>query len=104
MCKTEKDRTCGNGQFTRIQDDYNNILRSLSTRSQNYQVLNHLVRYGTITTMEAIQGYSITRLSGRIYELRNNYGVDIRGRVKSANNKFGKKVYFTEYYLGGLNG
>lgn len=103
MCRNEKDRTCGDGQSAKLQDDYNNILRSLSTDSQNYQVLKHLLRYRTITSMEAIQGYSITRLSGRIYDLRNIYGVDIRGRIKTAKNKFGKNVYFTEYYLGGLN-
>ena len=38
--------------------------------TQNEKVLNHLRMYGGITSMEAFRTYQITRLSGRIHELR----------------------------------
>ena len=38
--------------------------------TQNEKILNHLRLYGAITSMEAFRTYNITRLSGRIHELR----------------------------------
>lgn len=41
------------------------------------QVLQHLKTYRSITTWGAITAYRITRLSGRIYELRRmGYKID----------------------------
>lgn len=39
-------------------------------KTQNQTVLNHL-KSGTITSWDAIVLYKITRLSGRIYDLRD---------------------------------
>lgn len=38
--------------------------------TQNEKVLSHMKMYGGITSMEAFETYQITRLSGRIHELR----------------------------------
>lgn len=38
--------------------------------TQNRIILSHLRQYGTITSLQAFQLFSITRLSGRIYDLR----------------------------------
>lgn len=38
--------------------------------SQRFKVLRHLILYRHITSMEAFTLYRITRLSGRIWELR----------------------------------
>ena len=38
--------------------------------TQNELVLRHMREYGGITSMEAFREYNITRLSGRIHELR----------------------------------
>ena len=38
--------------------------------TQENQILNHLKKHKFITSWEAIQEYRITRLSARIYELR----------------------------------
>lgn len=37
--------------------------------TQNIKILNHL-KHGSITSWEAIQKYHITRLSARVYELK----------------------------------
>lgn len=38
--------------------------------SQNDTILTHLQAFGRITSLEAIKKYGITRLSARIYDLR----------------------------------
>lgn len=38
--------------------------------TQNEMILNHIKKHGSITSMEAFSEYNITRLSGRIHELR----------------------------------
>lgn len=38
--------------------------------TQNEIILNHIKKHGSITSMEAFAEYNITRLSGRIHELR----------------------------------
>ena len=68
------------------------------TDSQFTMVLKHLKCKGSITSMEAIKLYSITRLSGRIYELRNS-GYDITSVPVESINIFGKKTEFVKYVL-----
>ena len=41
-------------------------------KTQKEQVLNHLKKNGSITTMVAFNRYQITRLSARIWELRKD--------------------------------
>lgn len=66
--------------------------------SQEMMVLNHLKSYKTITSLEAIQEYGITRLSDRIYTLRNK-GYTITNDWTSGKNRFGKKVRWVKYTL-----
>ena len=49
---------------------------------------------GGITNAEAFRLYGITRLSGRIYELR-------QGERCTSVNRYGKRVYYDLYVLGG---
>ena len=66
--------------------------------SQEMMVLNHLVTFGTISSLEAIQEYGITRLSDRIYRLRNK-GYKITNDWITGSNRFGKKVRWVKYTL-----
>ena len=66
--------------------------------SQNRMVLEHLKKFGGITSMEAIELYGITRLSGRIYDLRH-LGYVIKGTTMQCVNRFGKVVRFRRYEL-----
>ena len=38
--------------------------------TQCEMILHHMKMHGSITTMEAFQKYGVTRLSGRIWELK----------------------------------
>lgn len=68
--------------------------------SQEMMVLNHLEKYGSITSLDAIKEYGITRLSDRIYTLRNK-GYKITNDWTSGLNRFGKKVRWVKYTLEG---
>tara|TARA_R100001129_G_scaffold141848_1_gene103056 strand:+ start:28 stop:252 length:225 start_codon:yes stop_codon:yes gene_type:complete len=61
--------------------------------TQENQILNHLKKHKFITSWEAIQEYRITRLSARIYELREK-GYQIITKNITENGKT-----FAEYSL-----
>jgi len=64
--------------------------------SQVEKVLNHLIRFGEITSWEAIQTYRITRLSDKILLLRRK-GYNIHTIESSHINKEGIKTEFATY-------
>lgn len=47
------------------------MARKHDITSQNVTIENHLKRFGSITTLEAVNDYSILRLSARIWDLRH---------------------------------
>lgn len=49
------------------------------------KVLNHLKKYGNITSLEAIYKYNATRLSAIIYVLRHNRGYSINNVWEKSN-------------------
>jgi len=63
-------------------------------------ILEHLKRHGSITTLEAIQEYGCTRLSGRIYDLRKE-GYAIKTEVAKVPKRGGREVYVSRYSLEG---
>lgn len=60
--------------------------------TQNEKVLNHMKMYGGITSIEAFRTYQITRLSGRIHELRAQ-GYNITTEHEKARNGAVYAVY-----------
>lgn len=68
--------------------------------TQTNIVLFHLVRYGSITSMEAFENYGITRLSAAVFTLRKR-GYDIDTTIQHATNRYGKKVSYAKYILQG---
>lgn len=65
--------------------------------TQNDTVLMHLQQYGDITALQAFSRYQITRLSARIYELRQaGYCIE---SVKERNEDDGQSGCFARYIL-----
>lgn len=60
--------------------------------TQNEMVLEHMRLYGGITSMDAFRSYQITRLSGRIHELRAR-GYNITTEYEKAKNGAVYAVY-----------
>lgn len=66
--------------------------------TQNEAVLMHLKNGGSITTLQAIEEYGITRLSARIHDLRAK-GYRIGSKIETVTNRYGKSVSVSKYYL-----
>lgn len=66
--------------------------------TQVEMVLRHLQDYGSITTWESYEDYGITRLSDKIFKLRNkNYKITDEWIYRK--NRYGKKIKFKKYVL-----
>lgn len=64
--------------------------------TQCEQVLNYIKIFGSISSMEAFQDLGITRLSARIWELRNE-GYVFDETNETHKNRFGKLVTYKRY-------
>lgn len=62
--------------------------------NQVEQVRKHLKKHGRITTWTAFTRYHITRLSARIWDLRNIYGMSIGDKLETKNKK-----HYTVYFI-----
>lgn len=68
--------------------------------TQKQRILEHLQKYGSITSLESFQLYGDTRLSDKIYRLRkDNYQFEEEWIEKK--NRFGETVRFKKYILAG---
>ena len=72
----------------------NNNENELSCQSQNDKIQAWLLDGKPITTWQAIMMFGCTRLSARIFDLKDR-GLDIKKRKKIT----GKGVVVAEYYL-----
>ena len=66
--------------------------------TQTQAIISHLVKYGSITSMEAFEKYGATRLSSIIFTLRKR-GYMIINKDHETTNRFGGKVNYAEYKL-----
>lgn len=66
--------------------------------TQKEMIYQHLLDNGSITSMEAIANYGITRLSGRIHDLRKE-GKKIISTREENTNRYGRKVVYDRYVL-----
>lgn len=67
-------------------------------QTQKELIITYLAAGNPLTSMKAFELFGITRLSGRIFELRKD-GYAIDSETKSAKNRYGKIVSFTQYSL-----
>lgn len=66
--------------------------------SKTEKVLNHLEKYKTITSLEAIELYGATRLSAIIFNLRKR-GYNIITEDLPFVDRFGTKSHYGKYIL-----
>ncbi len=66
--------------------------------TQCEMILRHMKEFGSITTFEAFTEYGITRLSGRVHDLRKA-GHNINNKPVHRINRYGKKIDFVRYYI-----
>ena len=66
--------------------------------TQCERLIQYIRKRGGITTAQAFSDLGITRLSGRIFDLRRK-GIPITTESKVGKNRHGEKVRFTEYKI-----
>ena len=66
--------------------------------TQVEKVLDHMRRFGSITTLEAFINYGITRLASRIHEIRK-MGIKIVVEHVAVKNRSGETVHVARYKL-----
>lgn len=74
-------------------------MKSWKKQNKTMAVLNHLKQFGSIDTFEAFMNYRATRLSAIIYNLRNNYGLDIITEMTPFTDIYGTKSEYAKYIL-----
>lgn len=71
----------------------------MNTTNKTMKVLEHLKKYGSITSWDAIQKYGATRLSAIIYNLKKR--LDITTDMQEGIDRYGHGVRFAKYvYVG----
>ena len=71
-------------------------IKGINTQTQ--MVLKYMRQRGSITSAEAFRDLSITRLSGRIFDLRRA-GYIIKSTMEEGRNKFGERTRYARYSL-----
>ena len=66
--------------------------------TQNEMVLQYIKDFGSISSLEAFKDLGITRLSGRIFDLKE-MGHNLERKDESSLNRYGKKVTYGRYFL-----
>ena len=66
--------------------------------TQNEEILRHLLTYGKITSLEAMNKYRIMRLGARIYDLKKQ-GYPINTYLRVGKSRSGESMVFAEYRL-----
>lgn len=67
-------------------------------KSQISDVIHHLRKYKSITSMEAIKRYGATRLSGIIFVLKER-GFGIETELREVKNRYGHITRIAVYHL-----
>ena len=70
--------------------------------TQNEQVLKHLMVYGKITRLEAIEKYGILRLGARVWDLKKQ-GYPIKAYLRSGVARSGEGMVYAEYRMERLD-
>lgn len=84
----------------------NTTMTTASTETHARLILEHLIKFGSITPIEAMAEYGCMRLGARIWDLRDD-GIEIETEMVKAKNRFGKDVRYAKYSLkqnGGNHG
>lgn len=78
-------------------------LEKIELNTTQRRVFDYIERFGSITSIEAITDLGETRLSARIWELRDK-GIPLSGRFEKVKNRFGEERNVKRYSIAGVGG
>ena len=70
---------------------------------QKQMIIQYMNDFGSITPWQAFTDLGCTKLATRISELIRD-GVEINKKTVVTKNRYGKRVFYTSYSLGGKDG
>ena len=70
----------------------------MKKQSQCNRVMQYMRDIGSISTREAFDDLGVTRLSGRIYDLKKQ-GVPIADSMEKSKNRYGETVTYKRYRI-----
>ena len=65
--------------------------------TQNEMIIKYLNEHGSITTYESCSKLFITRLSARIFDIKNKYGIEFEEEWVTKKNIYGKTCSYKKY-------
>lgn len=66
--------------------------------NQEQKIINYVERFGSITTLDAFRDLAITRLSARIFNIKN-MGYKVTSIREISKNRFGEDVNYSRYFI-----
>ena len=66
-------------------------------KNQRQMVIDFIDEFGSITPLDAIREFGITRLASRVYELKKLDGIELKAVPEPSINRYGKKVVHARY-------
>lgn len=67
-------------------------------KNQCEKIIQYIRDFGSITSLQAFQDLGITRLSGRIYDLKC-MGHCFKKEMVTGKNRYGEKTHYAKYSL-----
>lgn len=74
-------------------------MKKLVLSKTEERIYNYIKKHGSITTLDAIMDLGETRLSARIFELKES-GVNIQDEWITVKNRFGESRRVKSYFIG----
>ena len=66
--------------------------------NQEQKIIDYVERFGSITTLDAFRDLAITRLSARIFNIKN-MGYKVTSIREISKNRFGEYVNYSRYFI-----
>ena len=76
-----------------------NKVSEIKLNTTQKRVFDYMLDFGSITSMQACFDLGETRLSARIFELKEK-GVNISYNWKSVKNRYGETRHIKQYFIG----
>ena len=67
-------------------------------KTQVQEIIDHMTKFGSITTLEAFNNYGCTRLASRIHEIRR-MGIVVNVETVAVKNRCDETVHVARYSL-----
>lgn len=73
----------------------------MTKATQSDRVLDYIIKYGSITQLEALQDLGVMRLASRISDLKKQ-GYPIASTVEAVKNRYGENCYIKRYSIAAM--